>query len=179
MSRGATMAEIKLQRGKISDFQGDAMVVPSDVDLTYERANDTVREVLGKGGSDLLKEVSAIGLCDIGHAVITKAYGELKVKNVIFMAYTGQENLENQADFVLLHQALRNVFDLAVLYKAQTIAIDIAPLRAGKENLLRRALSKVLDTEPPRKLTTDEMIDIVMSISEGYKKTLKEIVVFR
>ena len=74
---------------------------------------------------------------------------------------------------------LRNVFDLAVLYKAKTIAIDIAPLRAGKENFLRRALSKVLDTEPPRKLTTDEMIDIIMSVSEGYKKALKEIIIYR
>ena len=168
-----------MQRGKISDFEGDAIVIPCDVDLTYERANGAVKDVLEKGGTDLLKEVLAIGLCDVGHAVITKAYGELKVKNVIFMAYTGQEDSENQADFVLLHQALRNVFDLAVLYKVKTIAIDIAPLRAGKENLLRRALSKVLETEPPRKLTTDEMMDIVMSISGGYKKTLKEIVIYR
>lgn len=173
------MAEIKLQRGRISEFEGDAIVVPCDVDLTHERVNGAVKEVLEKGGSDLLKEVSAIGFCEIGHAVITKAYGELKVKNVIFMAYTGQENSENQADFVLLHQALRNVFDLAVLYKAKTIAIDIAPLRARKETLLRKAVSKVLDTEPPRKLTADEMMDIVMSISGGYKKTLGEITIYR
>ena len=173
------VAEIKLERGGIIDFQGDVIVVPSDVDLTHEKVNGTVKAVLDKGGPDLLKEVSATGFCEIGHAVITKAYGELEVKNVIFMAYTGQENSENQADFVLLHQALRNVFDLAVLYKAKTIAIDIAPLRARKGNLLRKAISKVLDTEPPKKLTADEMMDIVMSISEGYRKALEEIVIYR
>ena len=173
------MPQISFREGDIGDFRGDVIVAPCDTDLTYAKTNEAIRSVLKKGGPDLLQEVSAIGFCEIGNAVITKAYGELKVKNVIFMAYTGQEDSENQADFVLLHQALRNVFDLAVLYKAKTIAIDITPLRAGKENFLRRALSKVLETEPPRKLTTDEMIDIVMSISAGYKKTLEEIVIYR
>ena len=172
------MAEIKLERGGIADFQGDAIVVPSDVDLTYAKANEAIRSVLKKGGPDLLQEVSAIGFCEIGHAVITKGHN-LQTKHIIFLAYTDQDKKESRLNFVLLHQAIKNAFNLAVLYGAKTLAIDLAPLQVRKRNLLKEITSKALNTEPPKGLTVDEMIDVVKGISGGYKDTLQGIVVYK
>ncbi len=172
------MLKIDLREGDISKFRGDAIVIPSDVDLTYPKANEAIRSVLKKGGPDLLQEVSAVGFCEIGHATITKGYN-LDARHVIFLAYTDRDRKESRLHFVLLHQALKNAFNLAVLYGAKTLAIDLAPLQAGKSNLLKEVLSKVLDTERPEGLTIDEMVDVVKGVSGGYKETLQEVVIYR
>lgn len=172
------MPQISFREGDISDFRGDAVVVPCDTDLTFKKANWAVMDVLKKGGPDLLKEVSAIGFCEVGNAVITKGYN-LDAKHIIFLAYTDRGKGESRLDFVLLHQALKNAFNLAVLYGVKTLAIDPAPLQVRKSSLLKKFLSKVLDIEPSKGLTVDEMIDVVRGISGGYKETLQEIVIFR
>lgn len=172
------MPKISFREGGISDFEGDAIVVPCDTDLSYSKANEAIRSVLTKGGPDLLQEVSAIGFCEIGHAVITKGYN-LNAKHIIFLAYTDQGKGESWLNFVLLHQALKNAFNLAVLYGATTLAIDLAPLQVRKSRPLRKLLSKVLGSEPPKGLTIDEVVDVVKGVSGGYKETLKEIVIYR
>ena len=173
------MPKISLQRGVLSGFQGDVVVVPSDVDLTYQKANGAVRAVLESGGPDLLKELSAIGYGEVGNAIITKGYG-LNAKHAIFLPYTDRSNGESKLDLVLLHQALRNAFNLARLYEAKTLAIDLAPLRARRRTLMQRVLSKVMEIGPSEEgLTTDEIIDVVTGVAEEYKKTLKEIVIYR
>lgn len=172
------MVDIRLERGNIADFQGDVIAVPSDVDLTYAKANEAIRSVLKNGGPDLLQEISAIGFCEIGHAVITKGY-DLNAKHTIFLAYTDRDRKENRLNFVLLHQALKNAFSLAVLYEAKTLAIDLAPLQVRKTSPLKEIISKVLDTEPPKGLPVDEMVDVVKGISGDYKETLEKIVIYR
>ena len=172
------MPQISFREGDISEFRGDVIIIPSDVDLTYAKANEAIRSVLKKGGPDLLKELSAIGYCEVGHAVITKGYN-LNAKHIVFLAYTDCERKESRLNFVLLHQALKNAFNLAVLYGAKTLAIDLAPLRVRRHNLLKEILSKVLDTEPPKGLAIDEMVDVVRGISCGYKETLQEIIIYK
>ena len=173
------MPKLSLRRGVLSGFQGDVVVVPSDVDLTYQKANGAVRAVLEGGGPNLLKELSAIGYGEVGNAVITKGYS-LKAKHAIFLPYTDRNNGESKLNLVLLHQALRNAFNLARLYEAKTLAIDLAPLRARRRTLMQRVLSKVMEIGPSEEgLTTDEIIDVVTGVAEEYKKTLKEIVIYR
>jgi len=166
------------ENGDISDFRGDAIVVPSDVDLTYAKANEAIRSVLKKGGPNLLQEVSAIGYCEIGHAVITRGYN-LHTKYIVFLPYTDRERKESRLNFVLLHQALKNAFNLAVLYGAKTLAIDLAPLQVRKKDLLKEILSKVLDTEPPKGLTIDETVDVAKAVSGDYKDALREVTVYK
>ena len=172
------MPQISFREGDISDFGGDAIVIPSDVDLTYPKANEAIRSVLKKGGPDLLQEVSAIGFCEVGNTVITKGHN-LNAKHIIFLAYADQGKGESQLNFVLLHQALKNAFNLAVLYGVKTLAIALAPLQVRKGNPLKEIISKVLDIEPSKGLTVDEMVDVVKGIAGGYKETLKEIVIYR
>ncbi|MDP2860672.1 MAG: hypothetical protein Q8N98_03060 [bacterium] len=75
------MPKITFKNGEITSFQGDAIICPSDVNLTNKRSNEWICSILSKAGPDLAKELSAIGYCEIGNAVITKAY-DLKVRTL-------------------------------------------------------------------------------------------------
>lgn len=154
------------------------MVVPSDVDLTYKKAIGAVRAVLEKGGPELLKELSAIGYCGMGNAVITRGY-TLGVSHVIFFPCTNCDDEKSYLDYILLHKALKNAFNLASLYGAQSIAIDLYPLRARRYGLLKRIFSKITGINCYEGKTTDEVIDIVAGIAGDYERTLKELAIYR
>jgi len=78
--------KISLQNGDIASFEDNAIIVPSDVELTNKRVNSVVQKVLNARNEDLLKELSLIGYCDIGNAVITQGYN-LKAKHLIFSTF--------------------------------------------------------------------------------------------
>src|SRR3989338_10577921 len=113
------MPKISLQNGEITGFQGDAIICPSDVDLTNKKSNKWIYSILSKAGSDLTKELSAIGYCETGNAVITKAYNlkvkhliflpisaqDDKVKHLIFLPISAQDDKEHKLNFILFHQA--------------------------------------------------------------------------
>lgn len=106
-------------------FKGDGIVIFCDVELTHKKANAFVKDAIVKAGPKLAEELANIGYCEIGHAVITKAYN-LPAKNLIFLPYIDRDNSQ-RIDFVLLHQAIRSVLSLASLYGLKSLAIPVVP----------------------------------------------------
>jgi len=172
------MVKIELKRGSISEFEGDAIIVPSDVDLTYEKANGALRTVIERGGQGLLTELSSIGRCEIGNAVITQGY-ELNVDRVILIPYQDINYKGDKLTLLLLHKALKAAFNLASSYGVRTLAIEILPLRTKKMNLLERLLAKVSSFDTTELLSADEIMDVIAGVAEEHKKTLEEIVIYK
>lgn len=193
------MPKIAIEKGSIANFSGDAIVVPCDSDLAYkkgnaviqyfsdvERNNDNYRQVIDstldkikESNSNLLKELSAIGYCELGNAVITKAY-LFGVKKFIFMPFFDHNNQENKMNFVLLHQALRSAFNLAAIYEIKTLAISLPSPKFPKEEAFIKFVKSLLEIKPKKELQNEEMMNIIIGISEEYaKSSLKEISIYR
>jgi len=193
------MPKITIEKGNINSFSGDAIVVPCDTDLTYkkgnaviqyfsdvERNNDDYRQVidstLGKireSESNLLKELSAIGYCELDNAIITKAY-LFGVKNFIFMPFFDHNNQENKMNFVLLHQSLRSAFNLASIYGIKTLAISLPSPKFPKEEVFIKFVKSLFEIKPKKGLQNEEMMNIIIGVSEEYaNSSLKEISIYR
>lgn len=167
------MPKITLQNGEIANFQGDAIICPSDVDLTNKRSNKWIYSILDKAGSDLTRELSAIGYCETGNAVITKAY-DLKVKHLIFLPILYQDDKEHKLNFVLFHKALRSAFNLAILYDIKTLAIPLLSLRFSKEDFFNKLVKSLFEIKPKKGLTNEEIMNIIIAVSGEYKNTSLE-----
>lgn len=178
------MPKISLRNGSITSFDVDAIVIPSDVELTNKNANKIVEAVLEAGNDDLIKEISSIGYCEMGNAVITQGYN-LKAKHLIFLPYCDSNNEENRIDFILLHKALRSVFNLASLYNVSTLAIPIFRFKIVKLNFIEKLLNtkifrSLLETEENSGLKESEVEDIIISVSSEFKNTsIKEVFIYK
>ena len=111
--------------GNILFFEGDGIVIPCDVDLTYLEANEVTREISAQAGPKLVEELANIGYCEIGHVVITKGYN-LTAENLIFLPYIDRDNSQ-RIDFILFHQSIRSALSLASLYGLKTLAMPVVP----------------------------------------------------
>lgn len=173
------MPEIKLQNGEIAGFKGDAIICPSDVNLTDKESNKWIDSILDKAGSDLTKELSAIGYAEIGNAVITKAY-DLKVKHLIFLPIADQEDEKHKLDFILFHQAMRAAFNLATLYDLKSLAVPLFSLKRPKEDFFSNLIKSLFGNENEKELTKEGMMDIIIGILREYKNTsLETITIYR
>jgi hypothetical protein len=176
--------KISLGNGNITSFEGDAIVIPSDVELTNKKTNKIVEAVLETGNDDLTREISSIGFCEMGNAVITQGYN-LKAKHLIFLPYCDSSNEENRIDFVLLHKALRSVFTLASLYNVKTLAIPIFRFKVVKLNFIEKILNikifrSLFGQEENNGLKESEVEDIIVSISSEFKDTsIKEVCIYK
>lgn len=171
------MPQITLQSGLITDFGGDAIICPSDIDLAFRKANKWTQEIYENSGfKELSKELAAIGSCEIGNAVITKGYN-LRTKHIIFFPYLDHESSENEFDFIVLHKSLRSVFTLARIYNLQTIAIPLFDLRTKKRDLFEKIFLEFF-SKPVKKLKSEEVMDIIIGVSNEFM-TLKEVVIYR
>lgn len=176
--------KITLINGNITSFEGDAIVIPSDAELSNKKANKIVEAVLEAGNNDLIKEISSIGYCEFGNAVITQGYN-LKAKHLIFLPYSDSSNKENRIDFILLHKALRSVFTLASLYSVNTLAIPIFRFKIIKLNFIEKILNfKILrtlfETKENNGLRENEVEDIIISVSSEFKNTsIKEVYIYK
>lgn len=178
------MPNISLRNGSITSFEGDAVVIPSDVELTNKKTNKIVESILEIGNEDLIKEISSIGFCEMGNAVITQGYN-LKAKHLIFLPYCDSDNDGNKIDFILLHKALRSVFTLASLYGVSTIAIPIFRFKIVKLNFIEKILNiKILRSlfgqEEEGGLKESEVEDIIISVSSEFKGTsIKDVCIYK
>lgn len=156
------------------DFAGDGIVVPCDVDLTYRKANDIVRDVYVSAGNKLWEELADISYAEIGHVVITQGYN-LKAKHLIFLPYTDREDRSRRMNYILLHQAVRSTLSLASLYGLRTLAIPvIRNLLSKRRNLINKAVSKVFGNEDENQTTEAE--NIIEGITKSFEGgSLREI----
>ena len=116
--------EIILKKGSITKLKVDAMVVPCDVHISNNKANSIIQDVIESANRGLIKEITSIGYCEIGNAVITKGYN-LNAEKLIFMPYCDIENENYKANFSQLHLSFRSVFNLASLYEVNSISIPV------------------------------------------------------
>lgn len=173
------MPKIILQNGEITGFQADAIVCPTDINLT-DKANKWINSILDKAGLDLTKEISAIGRAEIGNAVITQAYNFKKLKHLIFFPISDQEDEKHKLNFILLHQALRSAFNLATLYNLKTLAIPLFSLKRPKEDFFSNLIKSLFGNENEKELTKEGMMNIIIGISREYKNTsLETITIYR
>ena len=163
--------------GKLIDFAGDGIVVPCDVDLTYRKVSDVVRDLYVNAGNRLWEELADIGYVEIGHVVMTQGYN-LKAKHLIFLPYTDREDKARRMNYILLHQAIRSTLSLASLYGLRTLAIPIIPkVLSKKRNLITLAVSKVFNTDDEDQTTEAE--NIIEGIVKSFKsESLKEVFLY-
>lgn len=159
------------------DFAGDGIVVPCDVDLTFRKANDVVRDVYVNAGNKLWEELADVAYAEIGHVVMTQGYN-LKAKNLIFLPYTDREDKSRRMNYIFLHQAVRSALSLASLYGLRTLAIPVIPnLLSKRRNLINKVVSRVFGTEDEDQNTEAE--NIIEGIAKSFEsKSLKEVFLF-
>ena len=193
------MAKIVLESGSILSFKGDALICFCDSDLTFKknnpilqffsaktRANSSQKMVVNQSYEQnkeeedlLLKELSAIGSCDIGNAVITKAYG-LEVKHFIFVPYIDHDNSDNRINYVLFHHALRSAFTLANLYDIKRLAIPTLRAKVAKKEFMDKIIAGVFETKKQDLLNEKELTDITVAIAKEFEnQSMQEIVIYR
>jgi len=127
----------------------------------------------------LLKELSAIGFCEIGNAVITKAYG-LDVKHFIFVPYIDNESPDNRINYVLFHHALRSAFTLANLYDIKRLAIPTLRAKVPKKEFMDKIIAGVFETKKQDLLNEKELTDITVAIAKEFEsQSLEEIFIYR
>lgn len=187
--------QIQISTADIIDFEGDAIIIPCDSELTYTKTfivnpkyprfkNDykkgLMKNLLLKAGSDLARELTIIGYCEIGYATRTQGYG-LKVKNIIFMPISEHNDEEFRINYVGLHQSLRAAFGLADLYKAKSVAIAGIHIPNKRKNFFKSLWNKYLeDKDESKGLASDEIEDIIISLSKNLENSqIKALTIYK
>lgn len=168
---------IQISTGDITDFGGDVIVVPCSSELTYKKLG-IVQKILDKGGQNLVREITAIGYCEIGNTVIVKGH-DLPAKNIIFMPIYDHAQ-DAGTNYLGLHQSLRNTFILAELYKAKSIAIASITLPKNKKNFFENLWNKLLGNKKPGSLDESGIEDIIISVSKDFEATsINEVLIYK
>ncbi|MDO8618347.1 MAG: macro domain-containing protein [Candidatus Daviesbacteria bacterium] len=170
---------IRIQTNDITNFSGDLLIIPCNSDLTSKRIG-IVQKILEKGGKDLLRELIAIGYCEVGNAVIVQGY-ELKAKHIIFMPIADNNDEEYRINFVGLHQSFRATFDLADLYKAKSVAVAGIHISNKKKDFFKSLWNKYFgDNNETGALSDGEVEDIIISTSKNFENSsIKELIIYK
>ena len=169
------MPDITLKTDKIVNFKGDAILCPCDIDLTHAKSGTTLKPIFETAGKDLLKELSSVGKCEIGNAIITKGY-DLKVKHLIFMPISDSNDEVGKMDSNQLHQSLKSAFTLAGLYKVKTLAMPLFSVRKNRIKLLDIVYNKLSGDQEAKSISNQEIFNIITTISGDQNcQSLKQI----
>ncbi|QQG40560.1 MAG: macro domain-containing protein [Candidatus Levyibacteriota bacterium] len=146
----------------------------------HESKQSLIKNIFEKAGKDLVKEVTTIGYCEVGYAVMTKGY-ELKAKHVIFMPIADHNNEESRINYVGLHQSLRSAFTLADLYNAKSVAIAGIRIPGKRKDFLKSLWDKFLgDSSEMKSLGGDEIEDIIITTSKNLEKnSIKNLFIYK
>lgn len=170
-------SNVSFSKGNLLNFQGDVIICPCFTELTLINKSGLLKSLVNKAGNDLLKELCTTGYCNIGNVVITKGYN-LAVKNIIFMPYIDRPESEI-ITYTSLHEAIRNAFDLAVLYGLKKIATVPTPLNSITNSNSKKWLAWFGYENTSRKLTSNESVDILTGLFKGYKNQIDELIVYK
>ncbi len=191
--------KITLESGNILSYNGDALICFCDSELTYKKdnlllqafadntkANNTYKKVISQTYSkhkeyedQLIKELTAIGYCEIGNAVITQP-SILNVKHLIFVPFTDHNNPEMKLNYILFHQAMKSALTLASLYGIRKLAIPTLRIRNPKKPFMDKVISDIFEPGKDKNLDEKELMDIMIVISKDFNDpTFEEIVIYR
>lgn len=170
---------IRISTNDITDFDGDVIIVPCDSDLTYRKTGILPR-ILEKAGNDLMRELTVIGYCEIGYAVIVQGY-ELKTRHVVFMPVIDHNNEQVRINYVGLHQSLRAAFELASLYKSRSVAVAGIHIPSKRKNFFLSLWDRYFgDNGETKNLSDSEIEDIVISTSKNLESSsIKELLIYK
>ncbi len=185
----------QIKTDNLANFDGDIMIIPCDTELTYSKSippnpnyplfkhesnKVLVKVILERAGKDLVKELSAIGYCEIGNSVSVQGYN-LKVNRVIFMPISDHNNPDNIINYVDLHQALKSAFTIAELYKSKSIAIGNIRLPIRKKDFFLNLWNRYINEKTESKgLNAEEIEDIIISTSKASEaSTIKDIFIYK
>lgn len=118
--------ELKIKRGDILEFSGDAIVNPANTQLRM--GGGLALSIRKKGGSQIEKWALKFGKIKKGEAVLTPA-GRLKSKFIIHSATMGMDFRTNAR---VIRKALRSSLELAREKKFRSIAIPALGCGTGK-----------------------------------------------
>ncbi len=186
---------IQIKTDNITDFTGDVIIIPCDSELTYtksfspnpnypffthESKKGLIKNLFEKAGKELVRELTAIGYCEVGHAVVAQGY-DLRAKHIVFMPISNHNNEEIKTNYVGFHQSLRAAFDLVSLYKAKSVAIAGIHIPTKKENFFKSLWNKFLnDGKESKSLGSDEIEDIIISTSKSFEtNSINELVIYK
>ena len=188
-------ALISIKTDDITDLTGDVIIIPCDSELTYtksfspnpnyplfthESKKGLIKSLLEKAGKELVRELTAIGYCEVGYAVVTQGY-DLKTKHIIFMPISDHNNEEVRTNYIGLHQSLRAAFDLANLYKARSVAISGIYLSNKRKGGFASLWDKYFtDVGEPSKLSSGQIEDIIISTFNNLNNSsVKELSIYK
>ncbi len=173
------MPKISLSTGNIAEFKGNALVCPTDLEITYSKTGIS-KAVFDKAGEGLLREASAVGFGNLGNAVIVRGY-ELAVKHVIFVPVVDHSSEDNKLNTELLHLAVRNAFILADSYQLKTLAVPMLNSGQRTKPLLERLIAKFIKETPETKpIPDDEVVNTVITISKEFEdSSIKEVTIYK
>lgn len=171
------MANIRQETGNILEYKTDVIICPCHTDLTYIKDDNLYKKIFARGGKDLQKELSSIGYCAIGNAVITQPY-TLPYKKLIFIAYKDPKKQDEPVDHLLLHQAYRSAINLSLLYGIKNLSTSGVPVAVKKQNATQKftGLFKLETAQPS--LNPQETIEIAKTVASEFDDFIEDFVIF-
>jgi len=144
-----------------------AKIIFSDVDLTNKNANYSTRRIMDNDLTELMQELSSIGYCQLGNAIITRGTSQ-ETSHTIFVPIVNSQNPEDRMYGSLFHQAMRAALTLAKLYGVGTLVAELPSWDEEKTIynlrswgiLLKRAIKPPLDRK--------NMVNVIDSVSKEY-----------
>lgn len=144
-----------------------AKVIFSDVDLTNKNANYSTRRIMDSDLTELTQELTSIGYCELGHAVITQGTSK-EISHIIFVPIVNSQNPEDRMYGSLFHHAMRSALTLAKLYGIESLTVELPSWNEEKTIynirswgiLLKRAIKPPLDRK--------NMVNVIDSVSKEY-----------
>ena len=144
-----------------------AKIIFSDIDLTDKQATVSMAKLIEIDSAELVQELTAIGTCDFGHAVITKGYST-NYTNYIFVPVSDLQNPQNRINTELIHQAIRSALKLAKLYEIKDITVELPTMRDEKTIYSLRAWGLSLKRVVKQPLDRERIKEVITSISRDF-----------
>ncbi len=164
---------IKLLKGDLTDFEGDAVVNAANTDLIL--GGGVAGAIRRKGGPTIQEECNKIGKIKLGEAVVTKG-GNLKARYVIHAAAMGfDEPCTEESLRMSVHNSLLRSYEMklkSIAIPAIGMGIASFPLKEGSKIMLETILNFVSKNDYPEivyiYLYDDKTFDV-------FKKTLEKL----
>jgi hypothetical protein len=144
-----------------------AKIIFSDVELTNKNTCYSMRRIIEHDLTGLPQELSSIGFCELGHAIITRGSTK-ETSHTIFIPVIDSQNPENRMSLPFLHQAIRSALTLAKIYEVKGIVVELPSWKEEKTiyNIKSWGVSLKKMTKPP--INRDNVKSVINSVSKEY-----------
>jgi O-acetyl-ADP-ribose deacetylase (regulator of RNase III) len=164
---------IKLLKGDLTDFEGDAVVNAANTDLIL--GGGVAGAIRRKGGPSIQEECNKIGKIKLGEAILTKG-GNLKARYVIHAAAMGlDEPCTEESLRMSVYNSLLRSYEMklkSIAMPAIGMGIASFPLKEGSKIMLETILNFVSKNDYPEIIYIYLYDDVTFDV---FKKTLEKL----